>query len=290
VFAGGGSVIYSIAKTGDLRWYRHLGSMDGRGPDVPDAWRGDQVAGRGWQDVQQVFSGGYGVIYAITGDGNLHWFRQTQYPTAPGTQVPSAGGSRGDIQLESARGRRPVLRLQPRATTTSVFPGQGPRTVAAGWGGFKHVFSTGEGVIYAVGHDGTLKWFKHNGYLDGRGVETPGAWETPRDVGSGWQHFTRIFSPGLGVIYAIAPDGSLSWFKHDDYKNPRIVIPTARPSRDARGGIAIEGVRRPGAASATEQARVILRGGRGPRIVGTGWQEFAHVFALLPGASDEVIR
>ena len=66
----------------------------------------------------------------------------------------------------------------------------------------QQVFSPGDGIIYAIMADGTLRWFKHVGYLDGRGVESAGAWIDPKDVGKGWNDLTNVFAllPGTLAI------------------------------------------------------------------------------------------
>jgi hypothetical protein len=65
-----------------------------------------------------------------------------------------------------------------------------------------------------VAQDGTLKWYRHQGYLTGATD-----WDPPKDVGNGWQNFKRIFSPGDGNIYALTADGDLLWYKHDGYQD-----------------------------------------------------------------------
>lgn len=47
----------------------------------------------------------------------------------------------------------------------------------------------GDGVIYAIAGDGILKWYKHTGYRDGTFT-----WEGPKNVGNGWQGFSKVVS------------------------------------------------------------------------------------------------
>lgn len=68
--------------------------------------------------------------------------------------------------------------------------------------------------MYAVTTDGVLKWYRNLSYLTG--VK---AWDGPKDVGTGWQNFKTIFSPGDGDIYAVRLTGELIWYKHDGYKD-----------------------------------------------------------------------
>jgi hypothetical protein len=48
--------------------------------------------------------------------------------------------------------------------------------------------------IYVIANDGILKWFRHNGFKTGAGLDVPGSWEGPKDVGRGWQNFISVFS------------------------------------------------------------------------------------------------
>ena len=66
--------------------------------------------------------------------------------------------------------------------------------------------------MYAVTPDGRLLWYHHKAYLTGESQ-----WEGPKEVGTGWAGFKRVFSPGEGMIYALKPDGSLLWYQHDGY-------------------------------------------------------------------------
>jgi hypothetical protein len=50
----------------------------------------------------------------------------------------------------------------------------------------------GYGFILVIQHEGNLRWYKHNGYLTGAGLDTPGAWGGPTEVGTGWQGFKKV--------------------------------------------------------------------------------------------------
>jgi hypothetical protein len=56
------------------------------------------------------------------------------------------------------------------------------KVVGTGWK-VRHVFSGGNGVIYAVTDDGELKWYRHDGRGDGSA-----RWASPsgKVVGTGW--------------------------------------------------------------------------------------------------------
>ena len=124
------SVLYGIAPAGALKWYRHNGAPTGAGLTSPGAWTGPTEVGSGWQDFIQVVPGGGAVLYGITRDGTLKWYRH-----------------------DDAMNGTPAW--------------QGAKNVGTGWQNFKLVFSGSEGILYAIAQDGTLKWYRHTGYRDG---------------------------------------------------------------------------------------------------------------------------
>ena len=64
----------------------------------------------------------------------------------------------------------------------------------AGWNDFQQIVPAGGGVILAIQNDGRLCWYKHNGYLTGSGLETPGAWDGPTEGGTGWYGFKKVIA------------------------------------------------------------------------------------------------
>jgi hypothetical protein len=101
-------------------------------------------------------------IYATGADGILKWYRHNGSRNGAGLDVPGAW--------------------------------QGAKDVGTGWQNFKQVFPGGGDIIYAIANDGTLKWYEHKGFNSGDGLNVPGAWEGPKDVGTGWQNFMSVFS------------------------------------------------------------------------------------------------
>ena len=181
IFPGGEGVIYAITWQGSLMRFQHAGYDTGLGRDDAAGWLPPQEIANGWGNLTQVFSAGEGVIYTITPDGKLWWFKHTGF----------ANG---------------------RATW------EGPKNVGRGWESFKHVFSGGDGFIYAITPDGRLWWYHHIAYRTGGGLDEPGAWEGRTVVGRGWEGFKQVFSTGEGIIYAITPDGRLWWYRHKAYR------------------------------------------------------------------------
>ena len=153
-------VIYAVATDGRLLWYRHNDPAGGA-PGFANNGQGTQV-GRSWNNFLHVFPEGGGVIYAVTNDGKLLWYRHND-------PVDGASGF-----VNNGRGQQ----------------------VGTGWGQFTHVFSAGGGVIYAVTTDGRLLWYRHNDPNGG----APGFPNNGRgqQVGRSWNNFTHIFPGGGG--------------------------------------------------------------------------------------------
>jgi hypothetical protein len=126
-------IIYGVQPdgpqaSGNLLWYLHLGAADGT-----DRWKTAAAPIATQWNFKQVFSGGKGVIYAVTQDGYLRWYRH----------LGAAQGTPGLITTSDHRGY-----------------------IGEGWN-FKQVFSGGDGIIYAVTDAGKLLWYRHLGFEDG---------------------------------------------------------------------------------------------------------------------------
>jgi hypothetical protein len=204
-FAGGAGVIYGITQDGRLIWNRHAAFLTGQGLESAGAWETSRVVSTGWGNYRKVFSGGGGIIYAITQSGQLLWFKHTGFasgapqiegprPVANGwgnyAQVFAAGN--GIIYALGADG---ILKwTRHDGYQNGVDAWQGPRDVGRDWNGLRQVFSTGNGIVYSISQDGILRWYKHVAYLEGRGLETPGSWQGGVEVGRGWNSFTNVFA------------------------------------------------------------------------------------------------
>ena len=263
------SYIYGIGNDGALKWYRHTGAATGAGLETPGAWLGANEVGTGWNGFLSVFPGGLNTIYLIRADGRLEW-RQHK------------GARDGLNQWEEGK------------------------TVGRGWNGFKQVFSVGGGIIYVIEPGGKLRWYKHNGYQTGASMETPGAWEGPKEVGRGWADFKQVFPGGNGIIYAITQDGKLRWYKHNGYlTGAGMETPGAweGPNEVGRGWADFQNVFSAGNGiiyAITQEGKLIWykhngyldgkgldspRAWENPKEIGRGWGDFLQVFALLPGSS-----
>lgn len=154
VFGGGSGIIYAITKDGNLVWYKYTDEQNGNAELIAN-----RVVGRGgWDQFRLVFSGGNGVIYAVGMDDNLYWYKHL------GVQTGEANWEAGG---------------QKKITT-------------GGWQLYKFMFSGGEGIIYAVGYDGNLYWYKHDGFKTG--AATTFSTKSRRKIGTGgWSDFLYIF-------------------------------------------------------------------------------------------------
>lgn len=178
VFAGGDGVLYAVSNGGALMRYQHTGIANGSAKNA-GGWSTPQTLASGWGSVVQAFSAGHGVLYAVTDDGTLSWYRHT-------------GFANGKATFE------------------------GPKKVSSGWNGLKS-FSAGDGVMYTITPDGTLRWYRHLAFMTGGASPAPGAWGPRREVGNGWNDFATVFSAGHGNIYAVTRDGTLRWYRHRGY-------------------------------------------------------------------------
>ena len=173
------SMIYALNQNNQMLWYQHLGAADG-----VDAWyTTPEPAGciaSGW-NYTHVFADGNGAIYMIDANGYLRWIRHAGY----------VDGSANWIYTPETKGY-----------------------IGEGWN-MKHVFSGGNGIIYAVNQQNQLLWYKHLGNLDGtdRWQTTP---EKKGYIGVGWD-MKHVFSGGNGIIYAVNQQNQMLWYKHLGY-------------------------------------------------------------------------
>jgi len=127
-----------------------------------------------------VVAGGGGLVYLIAADGTLRWYKH----------------------LGMADG-------QPS------WANQGqPKIVGSGWRQqFTKVFAGPDGAFYAVTPAGKLMYYHHLGRTDGTA-----SWANngrPVQIGnSGWGQYPLLCAAADGVIYAVAPDGKLYWYRH----------------------------------------------------------------------------
>jgi hypothetical protein len=79
----GEGVVYAVAPTGELLWYRHDGSMTGA-----PTWPGPSPVGTGWGHFRSLFATGSGRIYAVQPNGELYYYEHTGWADGKPTWLP----------------------------------------------------------------------------------------------------------------------------------------------------------------------------------------------------------
>jgi Tachylectin/PQQ-like domain len=181
--------IYAITFDGRLIWHQDTDRHGQNKSDGSTGWApgsGKQI-GIGWNNFKHVFSGGDGIIYAIKPGGELLWYKDTDL--------------KGNNGPKAERGWA---------------PGSGNQ-IGFGWDNFKHVFSGGDGVIYAVTPDGKLLWYRDFNRRGGNAPDGSSGWSagSGNQIHFGWNRFIHICAVG-GTIYAVTDTGRLLWFQDDD--------------------------------------------------------------------------
>ncbi len=203
----------------DLLWYKHLGYQDGS-----YSWEGARRVGTEW-NFKEVFPGRPGKLYAIENDDDLLWYNHVGRATGAASWAgPNVIGTGWRVQT-----------LNP---SSESFLGVFCDTR----NGASLVVADRTAVIYAVQKDGLLLWYKHEGGIDGSASWANGG--APIVVGEGWvQGSKRVFSGCNGIIYLLADDGTLKWYRHVGFWD---------------GTLEWEG----------------------PNVVGQGWGNFLNVFSI----------
>jgi hypothetical protein len=120
---------------------------------------------------------------------------------------------------------RPAQRHQRGAWGAGWAPGSGNQ-IGFGWDGFRWVFSGGRpqpwsatrggGTIYAVGNDGTVRWYRDDLRDGTNGAHAERGWApgSGNRIHFGWQRFTKVFGSlsGDGAIYAVTETTDLLWY------------------------------------------------------------------------------
>jgi hypothetical protein len=167
---------------------------------------------------------------------------------------------------------------------------RGPTKVGHGWQNFNDVIPAGGNAYYALGADGSLKWYRHDGFNDGSSQ-----WTGPTEVGRGWR-YQKIFAGGEGIVYAIRADGHLIWYQHGGYLDGGGINTWIGPKEAGTGwsqfqdvfsmgqGI-IYAVRPDGALQWYRHVGYADGTGAwtGPKTVGNGWQNFKAIVPLGDG-------
>jgi hypothetical protein len=253
--------LYGIQGDGVLQWYRK---------DTGDApWQGPEQVGSRWDTLKNVIPGGGNVLYGISQDSRLLWYQHMGFndgsfdwkgPVEVGWGWDFArvfSGSDGILYAIQEDGILLWYRHDGFSYGGGIETWSGRTVIGSAWNQFRDVFSTGQGNIYAVKHDGELLLYRHTGYATGDAT-----WERPRSVGTGWHSFRQIVPVGNGVILGILEDGKLLWYKD---VGPRLVSPG-------------------------EFSAHWVEIWEGPVEIGSGWQKYNKVVALIPTTTAPVVR
>ena len=173
---------------------------------------------------------------------------------------------------------------------------QGPRVVDTGWNQFKQVFAGDNGAIYAITQQGVLRLYQHDGFSTGLGMADPGGWLPPQELGTNWGNFKEVFAGSDGVIYAIAQDGILKWYRYTGGINSKVSLEGPKDVGNGWGDFKLvfsggEGIiyaiTRDGKLQWRKYNGYKFGGGyetwEGPKDVGTGWGDFKRVFTSGDG-------
>lgn len=203
----------------------------------------------------------FNLLYAVKPNGELLWYMHRMGTKPKGFQDGTksrveanttsnvsrviGGNNSSDASAGAASdplhtlGKRRRVGPTPATGMEVMHAWDGPKLVGQGWQSFRDVMSAGGSGIYAITRDGKLKWYRHDGFLNGTPV-----WANQTEVGSGgWDKFIKVVPAGDGVLYAIEPDGTLKWYKHNGYLDGSV------------------------------------NWAAGPIAIGSGWAQFKNVFS-----------
>jgi len=155
-------------------------------------------------------------------------------------------------------------------------PRTGLKTIGTGWDHVADVAAIGGSRFVVRSLLGELTWWQF-------GSLGPEAWQGPKTVGRNFRSFKRIFGAEEGMLYAIRSNGDLYWYQFPHF-------------RTGEGGEACPSLRRQECAEGTGGGRPLqlntrtLYPWKGPKLIGSGWGNFKHVFYAGSGVIYAVKR
>jgi hypothetical protein len=96
---------------------------------------------------------------------------------------------------------------------TGVFKWEAPRLVERDFAAYKTVFAGGGGDIYTISQNGTLELHCHSRFQTGLNTDNANGWQPAQQIATGWNKYKQVFAGGNGVLYAIAQNNNLHWYK-----------------------------------------------------------------------------
>ncbi|MBM2802262.1 MAG: Tachylectin protein [Deltaproteobacteria bacterium] len=293
--------LYALKANGELVWFAHTIGVDKNPPKPP------VVATTGLQDSTQV-TAATGTVTAQGGVANK--LGAVGSVTDQSSSVARQGASTPQSKALQKSSPAAVARINQPPAPRVFHQWEGPKQVGNGWQGFSQIIPAGLSGVYGLAADGSLKWYRHDGFSDGT-VK----WKGPVDVGKGtsiaprpaggtpavkqrvtmtggWRTYKKIVAGGDGVLYGIGADGSLHWHRHQDYADASAQPKWATPSVVGAGWGNFVDVFSTGEgviyAVATDgrllwyRHKGYLTGQNiwdGPKVVGSGWASFKKVFS-----------
>jgi hypothetical protein len=205
----------------------------GTAVQVSDGWlTNTQIDGK--PIYKDILPGDASTMYVLWNGGALIWCRHDGYLNGTKEWKNEAGGIGGDNQK------------------------------ATDWNQYDKVVPMGNGVLYTLSKNGTLRWNRHTSYKTGGGYLQE--WAQPVDVMTGWNQYKMIIGGSNGVFYVVTEDGKLLWYRHT-FLNP-IAIPLGADN------------------SMVGMAQKVAWGKtwQGPKEIGSGgWGDFAKIFCAGNG-------
>lgn len=131
------------------------------------------------QRFVRLVPGGNGIIYAIQADGALIWYNHTGWSNGAPTWA------NGGVAV----------------------------VIGSAWQQFTTVLANSDGQFFALRANGDLCWYR---YVCTNLSTGAGSWAANSGsvIGRGFNALPRIFGGSGGVIYGVADDGSLKWYKY----------------------------------------------------------------------------
>ncbi len=246
-------IFFGITTNGDLEWdgYNGHGAQVGD-PGSEQGWHPNtgNLIGQGFGHMLHLLGCGEGVIMAVHPNGNLYWYSYSgngeSDVTGHAGWVANSGNVIGNgfqnflrvLAIPSSASPSGVIQVLAVDTTGTMrwygYRGNGEHDpsghtgwvdnsgnqVGAGWRRFRHVHASGN-VIFAVDHDGTLRWFSYDGHGEEDATGAKG-WHpnSGNPVGNGWQSMQQVFGGvsdvgGFGhVVLGVDITGALRWYRY----------------------------------------------------------------------------
>lgn len=131
------------------------------------------------QRFLRIVPGGNGILYAIQADGVMYWYRHLGWQTGSGSWANSGSG------------------LQ----------------IGTDWHQFTNVLAGSDGEFFAFHADGTLYWYR---YVLSDSNTGAGGWASASGsvIGTGFNHYKRIFGGFDNVLYCEDDSGNLFWYRY----------------------------------------------------------------------------